>query len=172
MPKYTREHLDSIYDEALHAKDEGDLDKAFELFMRGALLDDPHAQNAVALAYSDGEGIKQDKNEAIRWLKKSLRIEQQPGYCSNIAIVYSEMGKRRQAEYWWQKAVALGNGDAALTYAKFLLKVSGRYSPKVITLLKFAKNSREGWKITADGREEAIELLEKSKGDKKSQPTK
>ena len=64
--------------------------------------------------------------------------------------------------YWWNKAVALGDGSAALSLAKILMGTGKpQVSNRVIGLLKQAAASEEYVQITVDEKEEAEELLEK-----------
>lgn len=156
-----REDLDDSYFKALDLEKNGDLAGAFSLFMQGASLGDDGAQNAVGLSYDTGSGVEKDKDKAIAWFKKAWRTSKYTGYCLNVALTYAEIGRRRRAMYWWHKAIAKGDGSAALSLAKFLLE-SNRHqtSNRILGLLKMAAECQEPWQISPDEREEAQKLLE------------
>lgn len=156
-----REELDALYFRALEVEESGDVAEALRLFRQGAALGDSGAQNAIGLAYDSGVNVEQDKDEAIAWFKKAWRTDKQSCYCSNIALTYAETGRRRQAMYWWQKAIELRDGDSALSLAKFLLKEKPVPVPnRIVDLLKVAAACEESLEITPDGKEQAEELLE------------
>lgn len=124
-------------------------------------MGDDGAQNAIGLAYDSGSGVEQDKKKAIVWFKKAWKTGKQTGYCLNVALTYIEIGKRQRAMYWWRKAIASGDGSAALSLAKFLLETNKpKVSNRVLDLLKQAAESQESWQISPDEKEEAQELLD------------
>jgi len=154
--------LDTLYFKALDLQDKGAFAEAFILLMKGSSLGDAGAQHAVGLAYDQCLGVEQDKREAIRWFKKALRTGKQTFECVAIALTYIELGQRRRAIYWWRKAVELGDGSGALSFAKFLIKANrGKFDSQIINLLKIAANSQESWQISLDEKEEAEKLLKK-----------
>lgn len=149
-----KDELDELYFKALKVQEDGDLEAAFRLFMQGALLGDDAAQNAVGNAYSSGEGVEKDEKNGIKWYKKAHQTGKQPGCLANIAVTYAQMGRRAQAIRWWRKAVALGDGDSAMTLALYLMK-----SVEVLELVKMAASCEENWQISPLGKEEAEDLL-------------
>lgn len=157
-----REDLDKLYFEALKVEESGDKVRAFSLFMQAATLGDDASQNAVGLAYDSGAGVDKDKDKAIAWFKKAWRTGNQPFYCENIALTYAETGRHRRAVYWWRKAIARGDGDAALALAKLLMKSNRRdVANQVLELLSMAADCQEYLDITPAGKEEASELLDR-----------
>lgn len=150
-----------MYLKALEAEEEGDVAKAFSLFLQGALLGDDGAQNAVGLAYDSGSGVEKDKKKAISWFKKAWRTGRQSYLCGNIALTYAELGNQRQAVYWWRKAVAQDDGDAALALAKFYMKSKPqKATDKVLSLLRMAVDCEESLEISPAAKEEAQESLD------------
>lgn len=156
-----KEDLDELYFRALDLQKDGDDLVAFSLFMQGSSLGDAGSQNAIGLAYDSGTGVEEDKNKAIAWFKKAWRTGKYTGYCLNVALTYAEIGRRRRAMYWWHKAIARGDGSAALSLAKFLLE-SNRHqiSNRILGLLKMAAECQQPWQISPDEREESQKLLE------------
>ena len=150
----TREELDALYFEGLKAEEEGEFDKAMQLFLRGAANGDDSAMNAIGLFYDCGKGVEQDKSKAIEWFKKAYRNKKQIYFCGNIALTYAEIGNRRQAIHWWQKAVSHKDGEAALDLAKYLMK-----SKQVLDLLQMAANCEAPLDISPSGKEQTEDLL-------------
>ena len=72
-----------------------------------------------------------------------------------ICITYRNLGDVRTARYWFEKAVAFGDGDAALELAK-LYMVSDKEIEDVKRYLKIAAESDD---ISPASREEAERLL-------------
>jgi TPR repeat protein len=154
--------LDELYFKALDLQKEGDFVEAFDLLMQCVSLGDNGAQHDIGLAYDAGLGVEKDKAKALFWFKKAWSSTKFTGYCAAIALTYAEIGQQRRAMYWWNKAVALGDGSAALSLAKILMGTDKRkVSKRVIGLLKQAAASEEYVQITVDEKEEAEELLEK-----------
>ena len=143
-----------MYLEGLSAEEEGDFDKAMQLFLRGAAHGDDNPMNAIGLLYDSGKGVEQDKVKAIEWFKKAYRPKKQICFCGNIALTYAEIGNRRQAIHWWQKAVAHKDGEAALDLAKYLMK-----SKQVLDLLQIAADCEAPLDISPAGKEQAEDLL-------------
>ena len=154
------EELDDLYLEAMELFDAGDKDAALHLFRQGADLGDDWAMNCIGLAYAAGNGVKQDKQMAIEWLKKSWRTGRQASICMNIAITYEELGQRRLALYWWNKAVAGGDIEAGLGLAKCLLQATkGRPTERIMKLVQATAGAEGHVEVTLAGKEEAQALL-------------
>ena len=155
-----KEKLDEMYFKALELDKEGDVAQALNLFRQGAELGDAGAQNCIGIAYDSGRGVEQNKQKAIEWFKRAWRNSKEPGYCVNVALTYEEVGKPRQALYWWRKAVASGDRTAALGFAKFLMKKNrSRFSEQIFDLLTSAAQGEEYMEISPNDKEEAQKLL-------------
>lgn len=149
-----KEELDELYLKALKVQESGDFKEAFRLFMQGAALGYDAAQNAIGNAYSAGEGVEKDKNKALEWYKKAHKADGHTNFCGNIALTYAETGRRRQAIYWWRKAIANGDGEAAMSLALYLIS-----SEQVLELVKMAANCEAPLHISPLSKEEAEDLL-------------
>lgn len=149
-----------MFDTALEKYEQEDFAGAFDLFLDAANLGDDGAQNYVGYMYDQGVGRDKDKQKALYWYKRAFRRSKHPAWAGNIALSYAEQGQSRRAIYWWRKAISLGDGDAALELAKFLIKAGrGKASNQVGDLLKAAAKCHAGLEITPDGQEEARGLL-------------
>lgn len=149
-----KNELDKLYLEALKKQEEGDFMEALRLFRQGDALGDAGAQNAVGRAYDSGQGVEKDKNKALEWFKKAHKTDGHTNYCGNIALTYAEMGQRRQAIYWWKKAIANGDGGAAMELVKYLVT-----SDQVLELLEMAAACEAPLHICPLDKEEAEDLL-------------
>ena len=156
----TDDQLNALFVQGFEAHDANDFERAMKLFLQGASQRDDAAMSWVGLLHSYGEGVPQDKYEALKWFKRAFRVKTHrvgatPDHCSNIALTYAQLGNRQRAIHWWRKAVSLGDGDSAVHLAKFLMG-----SKEVVQLLQMAANCRESFEITGYGKEQAEYLLE------------
>ena len=146
--------------DAAEKREAGDVTAAFDLFLQAATLGDAGAAFSVGYMYDVGLGVAKDLNQALFWYRRAWRGKQ---HCAgnNIALLYVELGQRRQALLWWRKAIAQGDRDAAVTLAKFLLQTAGgrNVHKQVVDLLKVAASKQEWTEITPAGKEEAEALL-------------
>ncbi len=88
-------------------------------FFRSATAGNPTGQNHFGVCVCAGRGVRRDDAEAIRWFKRAL-LQSYPVAPNNIASVYADRGNNRRAIFWYQRAVASGDGDA-------LVEVGWRY---------------------------------------------
>ncbi len=155
-----KETLDKMFFEAYEEKKKGNIDSALRIYNKAALLGDGDSCLNLGHIYDVGDGVEEDKDKALDLYKKAWRISHRPSSCNNIAIIYLEKGRMNLAIKWWNKAVDLGHGDAALSLAKLLLE-SGRRTDveRAKELLHFASTRKEGLAITPSGKEDAEQLL-------------
>ncbi len=80
-----------------------DLKKAFKLFMQAAELGYNPAYFALALAYShDGNGVKKDLNESLKWAMRHIEGGGVQGYYV-AADCFVEAGMKEQASDIWRR---------------------------------------------------------------------
>ena len=142
------------FEEADRLYDEDRLEDSFAMFLKLAEAGDASACGRVALMYFEGEGVPFDFDESVKWDLRAIELGDTTSL-SNLAITYRNTGNAREARKWLEKAVATGDGDAALDLAK-LLHVSDFEIDNVRRLLKTAIASDY---ITEMSREEAEEML-------------
>lgn len=118
-------HFD-IFVEALQALDNQDYSQAFKLLNALAHQQYIPAFNNLGALYENGMGTEADLRKALFWYKRGWRAAQDTGSCLNIADLYAKQDNQRQASYWWNRAIAVGDGEAALEYAKFILSRRGQ----------------------------------------------
>lgn len=153
-------HLFDVFAQASQAVDSKDYPLAFRLFNELAHQQYIPAFKNLGLLYENGTGTIVDLRKALYWYKRGWRIAQDTGSCLNIADLYAKQGNQRQATYWWNRAIAVGDGEAALEYAKFILKQRGqdneRARQKVLHFLNMALEL--GW-LDEKNQREVNELL-------------
>ena len=86
-------------------------------FIENAQKGDENALISLAIAYYEGNGIKQDYKRAIECYKKAAGFGHEIAQC-DLAYMY-KMGQgtpkdMKQAVYWYTKSAELGFGDAQL----------------------------------------------------------
>ncbi len=146
-----------LFDQASDAWDREDFETAFLIFHALSMQGDVNAYANLGVLYEQGMGTARDIDQAIYWYKKAWRCDGQTSACSNLADLYQKIGNRRAALYWWKKAVAEGDGEAALDLAKTYLARDLKVSrDKAKSLLQVAVSSDV---ISSGGREEAEHLL-------------
>jgi len=101
---------DHLFSQADEYENQGDYKRAFELFMKGALLNDTDCMSKIGYYYDLGLYVRKNKSKAMYWYKKAYR---QYDIVSpiNIAIIYEEKREWKKALWWFHKAVAMGNKD-------------------------------------------------------------
>src|SRR5262249_22435981 len=145
-----------LFDKGLRAWDKGKSRQALDLFLEAANLSDSGAQLNLGHFYETGESCRKSVAKALYWYKRAWRQGRQTSACSNVAQLYADTGRKRAATLWWGKAIDHGDGEAALDYARFLLRNKAREN-RIIRLLKFAIKSR---RTTPLGRTKANAFLQ------------
>jgi TPR repeat protein len=146
---------DDLFNQADGLSEQGRHTEAFEIFLRLAQDGNTYAMSRLAIIYCDGLGTKKDFDESIKWDLRAI----DSGYIasmSNLALTLCQQRKFLEARNWFEKAVAAGDGDAALELAK-LLQVSVLESNNVKFLLKSVIESNF---VTQASVEEARALLD------------
>jgi tetratricopeptide (TPR) repeat protein len=153
-----RPHLKGeLFERANEEWDKGNLRSAFRLFLAGAKAGDDGCQVNLGNFYADGIGMRPHRKAGMYWYLRAYR----QGSCaaaSNIAVVYRNENKINKALAWFQRAVALKDGDAYLDIAKIYLSRDQKARAKAY--LKRASTASPT-DITAAARKEAALLLKK-----------
>lgn len=149
----------SLFLKASSLLESGQSKRAFALFLEAASNGDASSQHNVGFMYDVGKGVKRDPTQAIFWYKNAWRNDRQTGTCCNIASLYESLGQARKAVYWWNKAVLLGDGDAALDLAKYLLKRQKNQSQQKAKIIELLKMTIQSEYATPDCVDEAKSLL-------------
>jgi len=79
----------------------------------------------LAVAYADGEGVKPNRLQALRWNKKAWRRGYAVAAC-NAGIDARHEGRQVLAITWFRRAIAMEDSDALLHLAKLFLQFDDR----------------------------------------------
>lgn len=148
--------LDELFERASGQWDKGNLKSAFRLFLVGARAGDVGSQVNLGTFYSNGIGVKPNRDMALQWYRRAYRRGDRSA-AHNIAIVLRDEKKIPQALNWFERAVKLGDGDANLEIAKILLDQKGDKAKVNHYLKQTCKASAND--VTEASREEAQRLL-------------
>ncbi len=123
-------------------------------FLKVATQGDSCAAGALGYAYDVGLGTPRNIDQAIRWYQRAAQSGSTTA-ASNLATVYRDRGKARQAFQWWMRSADMGDGDAAVDVGYgYQYGIGVRRDPTRAKLMfKGAVASRN---ITQHGREEAM----------------
>ncbi len=81
--------------------------KAYEVWSRQALLDNPIAVSGLGMLYLFGQGVAQDQKKGFQLLKKAAELGDARGQSGLGLVFYQGYGVSKdfkQAAYWFQKA--------------------------------------------------------------------
>lgn len=150
-------NLEDSYRDALSLFWEEKYSQAFEILSYLSLEKYYAAYNELAVLYESGLGVDQDYKQALFFYKKFLNHQREVMVMRNLAGLYLKMNNFRQAKYWWNKGISLGDGECAFEYANALVERKSKNVGKIKELLLFASHAEN---MTDDSLEEAKKLLE------------
>jgi TPR repeat protein len=101
---------DELCSLASKSEDDGDLEKAIELYLKAAKLGDSVAQLNLGVILEDKISPPQVK-EAIYWTKRAIRSGHATG-AWNLAMRYRLLGNKRWYIFWLNKAAEMGEVEA------------------------------------------------------------
>ncbi|SSY70387.1 SEL1-like repeat protein [Alysiella crassa] len=93
----------------------------FKQLLASAQAGDADCYKAVAVCYSTAYGVAADEEQALYWYKKAWKHQHHSEIAIAIAHIYFNQNSTRNAVYWLEKAVDLGNPNAALEYVQHLM---------------------------------------------------
>jgi TPR repeat protein len=134
--------------------EKGRIAEAFQLFLEAARAGDSSAQLNVGYLYDTGQGVSRSRAQAMAWYRKAVR-QGEAAAANNIGTIYRDEGRLRLALRWFEKAAAMGDGDALLEMAR-LLAGPLQDTAKARKLLSRVLTSK---RATLDSREAAERLL-------------
>lgn len=127
---------------------------ALRWYRQSAIAGNSAGQMHFGVCLCAGRGVRRDKAEALRWFKRALR-QGDPSAPGNIASVYKDRGNHRRAMFWYQRAIACGDGDALVEVGRgYYTGIGVRRNPKrAVRCFRKAIISKT---ITQAGREDAM----------------
>jgi len=147
----------STTDDALHALEAGRVTQGFRILKRLGEGGDESAFHMLGYCYDVGEGTRRNRKLAMYWYTRGYRAGRAAS-ASNLATVYRDMGRSKAEFTWYQRAAAMGDGDALLEVAIRYLSGKGvlRSRTRAIVLLEAVRKSKY---VTPDSRDVARQLL-------------
>lgn len=146
--------LEKRFARASELYDQGSFEEAFREFLSLARLGDISAMTRVAEMYGSGKGAKYDFDESVGWDMRAAELGS-PTALINLGVSYRSKGDARSARTWFEKAMKIGDGEAALELAR-MYSVSDLETERVKMYLALAVQSES---ISETSREEAKRLL-------------
>jgi TPR repeat protein len=143
------------FSEASRLLERGKVREAFRLFFVAAKAGDSRAQLNVGYLYDTGQGVSRSRTHALQWYRKAVQ-RGEAAAANNIGTIYRDEGRLRLAVRWFEKAAAMGDGDALLEVAK--LYAGPLEEPAKAR--KLAVRVRSSKRAAADSRDEAERLLQ------------
>lgn len=127
---------------------------AFRVMLKAARDGSVSAQVTVGYFFDCGIGTTKNQDKALYWYRKAARKDD-PSAANNIATVYEERCHHRRAEFWYLRAISLGNEGAHLGLARLYSKKPSTNS-RVRRHLLAVRNSNN---VDDETKETAIRLL-------------
>ncbi|GHT96389.1 hypothetical protein AGMMS49545_21220 [Betaproteobacteria bacterium] len=132
---YMRPEDEKQYCRASRLKDAGKYRPAFKIFRKLAKRN-TSAMVALACLYYAGRGVEYSFEKTVKWETKAAEQGDASGML-NLGITYRRAGDVRTAKKWFEKALRIGEGGAALELAKMYL-ISDRETRRVKDYLQRA----------------------------------
>ena len=85
--------------------------QAFEWYLKAANRGDSYAQLTLGNNYDDGKGCEKNPAMAVFWYKQAVKSGCAEA-ASNLGVHYRQLGKKRWARYWFERASAMGDEEA------------------------------------------------------------
>ncbi|HDR1204990.1 TPA: sel1 repeat family protein [Pasteurella multocida] len=117
---------DPVFEQGAEAYKHGDHTTAFKLWLSRAEQGDMSAQFNVGRMYDEGDGIEQDKQQALKWYQKSAE-QHHPDAQYHLGLMYSEgdgIAQDFKQAYKWYSQSAI-QGDARALYNLGTLYANG-----------------------------------------------
>jgi uncharacterized protein len=117
-------NTDALLRIAYTASENGDFAHARRCYEQGAALGDSWCLHALGYMYDVGEGVPEDKTQAMTIYRRAWRLGCHAS-AANIAVLYREQGRISMMFQWYQRVAAAGDGSAHYEMAKCYLAGSG-----------------------------------------------
>ena len=147
-----------LFAKAEKCEENGLQKEAFEYLLKAADLGHTGAQVTLGNNFSWGKGVKKSSVRAAYWYRRAYRGGDESG-AFNLALDKLKAKNIRSAMFWFERARAMGSGEAALELSKIYLgKKGGR--PKALHLLQLTQKMKRA-EISDETKQEAERLLSK-----------
>ena len=150
-----------IHQRANRQWEAGNLKSAFRLFLAGAKAGEVACQNILGTFYSDGLGIKPNREKALYWYRVAYR---RGDFCAahNLGILFRDEGNPKAALKWFERAVKRGLIDTNLDLARIYLDSIPNHK-KAIYHLRMILKAEPLREVSRDSQAKARHILKKLK---------
>ena len=153
-----KQYAEELFVRATKQEENGDLRSAFRLYLAAAKAGETSCQVNLGNFYDAGTGVRRNRSAALYWYKRAYRRGVSCA-ASNIAVMWRNDKKYKQALEWFRKAVRLGDDEANLEIAKYYLRNELNPNKAIHHLKKVCQSNC----VTEAGKEEATRLLRLTK---------
>lgn len=153
--------MDSVFNRATLAWEQGDEHTAFELFHLAAEQGDSNSLLNLGYCYDEGVGTEIDKQKALSCYKRAAENGDVAAY-TNMALYYASINDFSQAAKCYFQALEKGDKDVALDIAK--LALSGHINlsnQEIVQYLKIVIDAKPMVDVCQATQEEAKILYQK-----------
>jgi TPR repeat protein len=148
----------SLFEQACKEEELNNLQMAFALHTKAALSGEMMSQLAVGNMYSWGQGTNKNRRKAAKFYRMAYRSGYSDG-ALNLAIDYQASRNLRSAKVWFERAMAMKNGDAFLAMAKIYSKKRKSKKRAIDILERALRLNRDH--LSDAARVEGSEILER-----------
>lgn len=144
---------DPIFEKGAEAYKNGEHSEAFKLWLSRAEQGDMSAQFNVGRMYDDGDGVEQDKRQALKWYQKSAE-QNHPDAQYHLALMYSEgdgiAQDFKQAYRWYSRAAVQGDPRAIYNLGTLFFNGEGVERDRARAKIYFKEACKAGLKEGCD----------------------
>lgn len=109
-------NIENYFYKADELFNEEKFEEAFKLLLLGANSGDTSCMTRVALMYADGQGVEKDMDKSLHWDMEATEKGDYSG-ALNAGISFKFLNMHEKAKEYFNKALDLGNGEAAFELA-------------------------------------------------------
>lgn len=136
----------------------GETGAALDYFVTAAVAGDVDGQVNAGYCFETGTGTWRSTSEALRWYRAAIR-QRSAAAAFNVATLHRERRNVRGAIYWFQRAIALGDGTAGLELGRLYLERLQHRARAVSSLRRAARSAY----LAPDSRQEAQMLVRRQR---------
>ena len=142
-----QESAAELYEKGKAYYDNKQYKEAYDFLKKAAEQGNADAQNNLGVMYQYGEGVSQDKAEAVRWYRKAA----EQGYAAaqnNLGVMYDNgegvSQDKAEAVRWYRKAAEQGNAAAQNNLGRMYKYGEGVAQDKAEAVRWFRKAAEQG----------------------------
>ncbi len=147
-------NAENLFNLGSEAYDKNEYSKSLSFFLESADLGNASAMNYVGYMYSEAKGTALNYDKAFEYYMMAINNGDDNSF-ANIGVNFRCLGNIVEAKKWFEKAICVGDFDAALQLAKLYL-VSDKETENVKKYLNLVIKEDN---VCTSSKEEAQRLL-------------